>query len=133
MLLAVLMVISMFSGLSVSAYADETLTTTYTMTQGDTVLKVCQSMGINYYTCKNAIMKLNGFTSDTDFRFIPVGKEIIIPVSNAAANQISSAGGSTGTGTGTVTGSGSSTVVTPTGDTVAYYLIPHTMLRMMHK
>lgn len=129
MLLAVLMVISMFSGLSVSAYADETLTTTYTMTQGDTVLKVCQSMGINYYTCKNAIMKLNGFTSDTDFRFIPVGKEIIIPVSNAAANQISSAGGSTGTGTGTVTGSGSSTVVTPTGDTVAYYLIPHTMLR----
>ena len=100
MLLAVLMVFSMFTGLGVSAYADdETLTTTYTMKQGDTVLKVCQSMGINYYTCKNAIMKLNGFTSDTDFRFIPVGKEIIIPISNAAANQISSAGGSTSTGT----------------------------------
>lgn len=130
MLLAVLMVISMFSGLSVSAYADDAaLTTTYTMKQGDTVLKVCQSMGINYYTCKNAIMKLNGFTSDTDFRFIPVGKEIIIPVSNAAANQISSASGSTGTGSSTGTGTGTAPVVPATGDTVAYYLIPHTMLR----
>ena len=37
MLLAVLMVFSMFTGLGVSAYADdEALTTTYTMTQGDT-------------------------------------------------------------------------------------------------
>lgn len=127
MLLAVLMVASLFAGTSVSAYADETeQVIEYTMKQGDTVLKVCQANGINYYTCKNAIMKLNGFSSDADFRFIPVGKVIKIPASNAAAVEISSAGttGSTGGSTGS-TGS----TVTSSSDSVAYYLVPYTMQR----
>lgn len=122
MLLAVLMIASLFSGMSVSAYADDEVIT-YTMKQGDTVLKVCTVNGVNYYTCKNAIMLLNGFTSDADFRFIPVGKEIKVPKTNAVAVQIATAG-STGTTTGTTTGT-----ATVTGDSVAYYLVPHTMQR----
>lgn len=125
MLLAVLMIASLFSGMSISAYADDDNVISYTMKQGDTVLKVCTVHGVNYYTCKNAIMVLNGFSSDADFRFIPVGKVIKIPKSNAAAVQIANAG-STGTSTGTTTNTGTTTV---SGDTVAYYLVPHTMQR----
>lgn len=125
MLLAVLMVASLFTGVSVSAYADDSDTISYTMKQGDTVLKVCTAYGINYYTCKNAIMTLNGFTSDSDFRYIPVGKVIKIPASNDAASKIASAGTSSGTSTGTTITNTS----TSSGDSIAYYLVPHTMQR----
>ena len=128
MLLTVLMVASLFSGLSLNAYAADTFE--YTMTDGDTVLAVCNAYGLNYYTCKNAIMVLNGFTSEQNFRYIPVGKVIKLPASNAVAQNISANGVTTSTTT--QTGSTTTTVSTTTnsnGDTIAYWLIPYTLQR----
>ncbi|MDY5084002.1 MAG: LysM peptidoglycan-binding domain-containing protein [Candidatus Limivicinus sp.] len=127
-LLTVLMVMSLFTGLSVSAYADDEnpQVVEYTLKAGDYVLKLCQAQGINYFTCKDAIIKLNGLKSENDFRFLAVGRVIKLPATDAAALNII-ASGSTGTGsTGTTTG----TVSTAKGsDSVAYYLIPYTIQR----
>ena len=128
-LLTVLMVMSLFTGMSVSAYADDAIDSSYykeyTLVQGDYVLRICQKLGINYYTCKEAIMALNNITSESGFRYLSVGKTIKIPVSDAAAVAIMSA--KTGTTTGTATGT--TTTGTTTGASVAYYLIPYTMQR----
>ena len=127
-LLTVLMVMSLFTGLSVSAYADDEnpQVVEYTLKAGDYVLKLCQAQGINYFTCKDAIIKLNGLKSENDFRFLAVGRVIKLPATDAAALNII-ASGSTGTGsTGTTTG----TVSTAKGsESVAYYLIPYTIQR----
>ena len=127
-LLTVLMVMSLFTGLSVSAYADDEnpQVVEYTLKAGDYVLKLCQAQGINYFTCRDAIIKLNGLKSENDFRFLAVGRVIKLPATDAAALNII-ASGSTGTGsTGTTTG----TVSTAKGsDSVAYYLIPYTIQR----
>ena len=66
MLLAVLMVVSLFSGISVSAYADNATYSTikYTMVAGDYVLRICQRLGLNFYVCKEAIMRLNNITEN---------------------------------------------------------------------
>ena len=124
LLLTVLMVLSLFSGMSMSAYADNELVE-HTMVQGETVLGVCNSIGINYYTCKNAIMSLNGLTDESQFRFISVGTVITLPATNAIAQTIASSG-TTGTTTGTTPLTGTTDVG---ANAVAYYLIPYTMQR----
>lgn len=129
-LLTVLMVMSLFTGLSVNAYADDEnpQVVEYTLKAGDYVLKLCQAQGINYFTCKDAIIKLNGLKSENDFRFLAVGRVIKLPATDAAALNII-ASGSTGTGTGS-TGTTTGTVSTAKGsDSVAYYLIPYTIQR----
>lgn len=129
-LLTVLMVMSLFTGLSVSAYADDEnpQVVEYTLKAGDYVLKLCQAQGINYFTCRDAIIKLNGLKSENDFRFLAVGRVIKLPATDAAALNII-ASGSTGTGTGS-TGTTTGTVSTAKGsDSVAYYLIPYTIQR----
>lgn len=128
-LLTLLMVMSMFTGMSVSAYADdgtEELYVDYTLAQGDYVLRICQKLGINYYTCKEAIMALNNITSENGFRYLSVGEVVKIPVSDAAAIAIMNGGKDTSTGT-TTGGTASGTV--SAGATIAYYLIPYTMQR----
>ena len=130
-LLTVLMVMSLFTGLSVSAYADDEnpQVVEYTLKAGDYVLKLCQAQGINYFTCKDAIIKLNGLKSENDFRFLAVGRVIKLPATDAAALSII-ASGSTGTGSTGSTGTSAGTVSAAKGsDTVAYYLIPYTIQR----
>ena len=109
-LLTVLMVMSLFTGLSVSAYADDEnpQVVEYTLKAGDYVLKLCQAQGINYFTCKDAIIKLNGLKSENDFRFLAVGRVIKLPATDAAALNII-ASGSTGTGTGSTGSTGTTT------------------------
>ena len=132
MLLTVLMVASLFGGMSVSAYADEAYATTeYTLKEGDTLLKVCNKLGLNWYGCQAAINKLNNI-SEAQYRKLSVGQVIKLPASNDDAVKITkatiSSGSSTGSTGGTVisggTGSASGTV---SGVNAAYWLIPYTM------
>ena len=130
-LLTVLMVMSLFTGLSVSAYADDEnpQVVEYTLSSGDYVLKLCQLQGINYFTCKDAIIKLNGLKSENDFRFLAVGRVIKLPATDAAALSIA-ASGSTGSGSTGSSGATAGTVSAAKGsDSVAYYLIPYTIQR----
>lgn len=131
-LLTVLMVMSLFTGLSVSAYADDEnpQVVEYTLKSGDYVLKLCGIQGINYFTCKDAIIKLNGLKSEDDFRFLAVGRVIKLPATDAAALAIISSGSTGSTGSTGSSGAAAGTVSAAKGsDTVAYYLIPYTIQR----
>ncbi|MBQ2960239.1 MAG: LysM peptidoglycan-binding domain-containing protein [Oscillospiraceae bacterium] len=130
-LLTLLMVMSLFSGMSVSAYADDDtdkLYVEYTLVQGDYVLRICQKLGINYYTCKEAIMALNNITSENEFRYLSVGQVVKIPVSDAAAVAIMKGDSSVDNSASGNSGATTSTTVS-SSDKIAYYLIPYTMQR----
>lgn len=130
MLLTVLMVMSLVTGMSVSAYADDTTdgVVEYTLSEGDFVLRLCQRQGINYFTCKDAIMKLNGIKSEAEFSRLAVGRVIKLPATDAAAAAISASGT---TNSSSTSGSATTGVVTVAkgSDFVAYYLIPYTIQR----
>lgn len=125
MLLAVLLVATMFGGTSISAYADSDYNTfKYTIVSGDTLLQICNNSGLNFYTCQTAINKLNNFTSEAQYRKLYVGQVITLPASNEDAAKIASSyvSGGTGSSAGSISGS--------TGNVsgnVAYWLIPYTI------
>ena len=149
LLLTVLMILSLFSGLSVNAYAATTAyganVIEYTMGQGDYVLRICQKLGLNYYTCKDAIMILNNIY-DGQWSKLAVGRVLTLPASDNDAVLIANGArtttyntgaaattASTGTITGTATTGTVSTASTAnftsakSADTLAYYLVPYTM------
>jgi len=148
MLLTVLMVMSLFSGLTVTADAanyNGANVIEYTMAQGDFVLRICQRLGLNYYTCKNAIMILNNIT-DGQWNKLTVGRTLTLPasdydallISNGAGTSVYNSGAASTTATtSNVTGTatvGNATVLNTaaavaaaSSDTLAYYLVPYTM------
>ena len=148
MLLTVLMVMSLFSGLTVTADAanyNGANVIEYTMAQGDFVLRICQRLGLNYYTCKNAIMILNNIT-DGQWNKLTVGRTLTLPasdydallISNGAGTSVYNSGAASTTATtSNVTGTatvGNATVfntaaavAAASSDTLAYYLVPYTM------
>jgi len=132
LLLMVCIVASLLSGLTVSAYADGNVVN-YTMQGGDTVIGVCKNLGLDFFTCKQAIMVLNKLNSDADFNRLKVGQTIKLPATDADAALIVSSNGTGNTTGGTVGGTvggttgavNVSSVQLLTGDYVAYYLVPH--------
>lgn len=135
LLLTLVMLVSLCAAFTVSAAADAQVTTV-TLNSGDTVLKLCQKIGVDYYANKALIMKLNGVSSEAQFSKLSVGTQVVLPVSNAAAANLAGTGVTTGTTaattvTGTVTGttttvSGTTTSI-PAGDYVSYYLVAYTI------
>ena len=126
MLLTVLMVASLFGGMSVSAYADEEYATQeYTLKSGDTLLKVCNKLGLNWYSCQTAINKLNNI-SEAQYRKLSVGQVITLPATNEDAVKIAKTNISSGSTTGgtVITGgtgsTGSSTSGTASSVNAAY-------------
>ncbi|MBQ3701997.1 MAG: hypothetical protein II885_04490 [Oscillospiraceae bacterium] len=148
MLLTVLMVMSLFSGLPLSAYAATTAganTIEYTMAAGDYVLRICQKFGLNYYTCKDAIMILNNIY-DGQWNKLAVGRTLTLPASdndailiangakltnvNSGANATTLSTGTAATyttGTATTGTSVATTTNFKSADSLAYYLVPYTM------
>lgn len=76
----------------------------YTMKSGDTVAKVCQSLGIDFYKNYGWITNINNIT---DYSKIYVGQVLTLPAPGTIANGAAPAGG--GSGTVTPTGGGSVT------------------------
>ncbi len=145
--MAVVMLMSLCTVLGTSASAAANVTTV-TLAKGQTVLSLCQSLGVDFYTYKNLIMNLNGFTSEGQFSKLAVGQQIVLPANAAAAATLagSTTAGSTttigstttagttpatipaaGTSTGTLT-TGQATAI-PAGDRVGYYLVYYTIQR----
>lgn len=131
MLLCIVLVMSLFTGLEVSASADDVIT--HTAANGDYLFKVCKSYGLDYYQCKQAIMALNGFTSEQQLNKISVGQQIKLPASNAVAATVKASTVTTTTVATTTTIGGTTTTTTTTsavsgalgGHNVAFYLVPH--------
>ena len=127
LLLCVVMIMSLFTGLAGPASADDIIV--HEVQSGEILLKICEQHGLNYYSCKNAIMALNGFTSEAQLGKLTVGQKLKLPASTAVAGTVSTAtavvtsttiGGTTMTTTSYVGGSAA-------GGSVAFYLVPYTV------
>lgn len=56
--------------------------------QGEILVNITASYGLDYYSCKDAIIILNNMEDESALAKIPVGKELLLPVSNEAAARI---------------------------------------------
>ncbi len=129
MLLTLCLVVAMIPCMTVNAFAADTVS--YTLKAGDTVIKVCQNLGINFYANMNWIMRANNISN---FNTLPVGKTLVLPAPGTTPS-INDLPGSTGTA-GTTGGTASSAPSTGgvangallNGDYVYEYLLYHTMV-----
>ncbi len=136
LLLCMCMVVTLFTGLGVTASADDDVIT-HTVTNGEYLFKICKAYGLDYYQCKSAIMALNGFNSEAQLNRISVGQVIKLPGSNAVAQTVKSTTTTTTTvststvvnGTTTTTSSTSAVQSNLVGRTVSYYLVPHVVAK----
>ena len=140
------MLMSLCTVMGTAASADDNLTTV-TLSKGDTVLSLCQKLGVDFFAYKNLIMKLNGFTSESQFSKLAVGQQVVLPASAAAAETLSATAASASTVSSTAATTAATTVATtvgttlpstsslttgqalsvPAGDSVAYYLVRYTL------
>ena len=116
LLLCLCMVLTFFTGLVSTANADDGNVISYTVENGDYLFKICRNLGIDYYQCKQAIMILNGFTTEIQLNRISVGQTIKLPASNAVASTVK------GTTTTTTTVSTTTTVGGTTTTTCRVYV-----------
>lgn len=133
LLLTVLMMAAMISAITVTAYAEPTVTIV-TVAQGDTVISICKKYGFDYYSYKKIVMALNNVSDESEFSKIKVGGQFAVPVSEAAAKTLSAAAASV-----TITPSSAQTTAAATssakepgmatqilgGDTVGYYIVSY--------
>ena len=128
LLLCVVMIMSLFTGLTGSASADDVIT--HEVKSGEIMLKICEQHGLNYYACKDAIMALNGFTSETQLAKLSVGQKLKLPASDGLAKTATTSTAvvtSTTVGNTTLTTTTNYVGTTATGGNVAFYLTPYTV------
>lgn len=124
MVLAIILTVSLFAGITGTAYADDSQVITHTVSSGQYLQKICKSYGLTYDSCKKAIMLLNGFTSNTQLNRIYPGQVIKLPASDAIASTVRS---EVVIGNSSSSSGSSTTPTTSNGDSVAYYLVQHTV------
>ena len=134
LLLSVCVVAMLISCLAVSAFADDTVQ--YTIKAGDTVLAVCNSLGVDFYANQDWITAVNHITN---YRDIKVGKVLTLPLFNTKTNPtlanslLASLTGATSVSTGGTTVPATTTTTTTTavaahaGDSIVSYLVNHVM------
>lgn len=128
LLLCVVMIMSLFTGLTGSASADDVIT--HEVQSGEIMLKICEKHGLNYYACKDAIMALNGFTSETQLAKLSVGQKLKLPASDGLAKTATTSTAvvtSTTVGNTTLTTTTNYVGTTAAGGNVAFYLTPYTV------
>ena len=122
------MIMSLFTGLAGSASADDVIV--HEVQSGEILLKICEKHGLNYYACKNAIMQLNGFSSEAQLAKLSVGQKIKLPASDAVAGSVSTTSAvvtTTTVGGTTMTTTTSYVGTTAAGGNIAYYLTAYTV------
>ena len=117
------------SGSSSSTTTATGETQEYVVKNGDTMIAICDKLGLSFTKCKTAIMKLNNFATDYSFLTLKTGMKLKLPKTDADAAKIA-ASASSGSATGSSTSSGTTGTATGTtgtvtsGNTVSY-LVPH--------
>ncbi len=123
-LLTICMVASLFSGMTVSAFAggdgDEVIK--HKLAAGENVYKVCQKYGIDFYANYDWITQTNKITN---YSSLPVGFEIYLPLSADAVLPEAGSGSSGSTGSGSTTPAGTVNLDLLPGDKVVSYLVAH--------
>ena len=92
MILMVCMIVSLLVGFTVSAAAEAGIVT-YTLKDGDTVLKACQKNGIDFYAKQKLIAAINNIV---DYRSLPVGFTVKLPTDAYVASASTAAAASAG-------------------------------------
>lgn len=114
-LLTVCMVAALFSCLTVTASADNTIK--YTLKPGDTVLAVCNSLGIDFYANQAWITKTNNIKN---YNTLKAGTVLTLPAAGTTTTAPSITGSTPAEGSANDKG-------LLDGDFVSGYLIPHVM------
>ena len=138
-LLSLVLLMSLIGGLTATAYADSD-TITYTLKAGDTVGKVCQTLGIDFARNYDWITTRNNITN---YSALPVGTVLILPAPGTIATATTGTGAATTPGGAVAPGAVApgaaapgatttqpivTTVPATTGtDTVSGFLISHTL------
>ena len=91
----------------------------YTVKKGDTMFSICRDHKLDYSVCKKAILELNSWESEAKLAKIYVGQVIYLPVSDAAAEEITALYSKASDATINVS--------TKAGDKLEYYLVFHKM------
>ena len=103
-----------------TTYTGGASTIQYTLKNGDTVLKVCQTLGIDFHKNYDWITTVNNITN---YNNLKVGRVLTLPAPGTTpALSTATPAGTTGTVT---TGTTVATGTTLAGDTVQYYLIDY--------
>ena len=124
MILMVCMIVSLLVGFTVSAAAEAGIIT-YTLKDGDTVLKACQKNGIDFYAKQKLIATINNIV---DYRSLPVGFTVKLPTDAYVASASTAAATSTAASSYAAAASGAATTANiAAGDSVSYYLIRYKM------
>ena len=87
--------------------------------KGETLYSICEAHHLTYSVCREAIKSLNLWSGDFRLDAIYAGQEILLPISDAVAVEISEA-------VATAVDANIN-VSTTSGDKFEYYLISHTM------
>ena len=88
-LLCLLLMVTLLVGLMPAAFAEGNIVS-YTVKSGDTMLTICEDAGLDYYSCRWCIMKLNGFYSESQLGMIYPGQTIKLPASVEVSAKIMS-------------------------------------------
>lgn len=123
--LIMILILALCFSVSAPVYADNASVEMIKVKSGDTLQSLCRDRGLNYYSIKDTIMRLNGFTDAKQLDRILIGSTIALPV-DPAANGTSSANtqeykaaiASTGVTSASAGG---------TGDAVSYYIVVYTL------
>ncbi len=136
-LLSVCIIAMMISCLGITAFADDTVK--YTVKSGDTLLNICNSLGVNFYRNQAWITSANKINNINQ---IAVGKVLVLPLFDTVADPtrankaLASAGTATATTAATTTAAITTTPAASTtatisglhaGDSVVSFLVNHTM------
>lgn len=131
-----LLLVLLISLLPSSAFAVPAVTIV-PLSHGESISMLCSRYGIDYNTYRTLIMALNCVSNEAEFATFPVGTQVAIPVSAAAAAMLSAAqtaGSAPAPGTsGTPAGTGSAANTAPglaskyiPGDSISCYVISYT-------
>ena len=88
-LLCLLLMVTLLVGLMPAAFAEGNIVS-YTVKSGDTMLTICEDAGLDYYSCRWCIMKINGFYSESQLGMIYPGQTIKLPASVEVSAKIMS-------------------------------------------
>ena len=81
--------VTLLVGLMPAAFAEGNIVS-YTVKSGDTMLTICEDAGLDYYSCRWCIIKINGFYSESQLGMIYPGQTIKLPASVEVSAKIMS-------------------------------------------
>ena len=126
-IISVTVAVLVVCAMSVNAMAD-TQTVKVKVQSGETLTGICSRYGLYFPSCKDAIMRLNGFTDPRQLDRIRAGDVIVIPASSGDASTATQADGEQAAArSGPVPIVAGDASKAPVGDKASYYIVLYTV------